>query len=202
MTIDVDALLQPPTDLARRAREVAETWCTEAVLHHSLRSWVWARTLADTRGLAYDAELLYVAAMLHDAGVSPAFDAHAVAFETAGGAVAAVFAAGADWPVQRRARVREIIERHMWTSVDPAMDAEGYLLEAATSLDVAGADPHLWDADLLRAVTARVPRGAFSAEFANAIGAQAERKPGTAAGRLDASGRIPSGAEVWAALTA
>lgn len=196
----LDDLLRPPTDTAALALQVAGHWASAALTNHSIRSWVWARALGDSLGLDYDPELLYVAAMLHDLGVTPAFDSHTLPFETAGGAAAWVFAAGAGWSPERRTRVLEVIERHMWVSVDPAQDAEGHLLEAATSLDVAGADPQLWDAALLRDVTARVPRLDFSAHFADAVHDQAVRKPGCAAERLDRSGRVPAGASVWATL--
>jgi hypothetical protein len=198
--IDVDALIAPPTPVAASALEVARAFSTPDLVRHCLRSWVWAAALGDALGMPYDRELLYVAAMLHDLGVTESFDAVAVPFEAAGGAAGWAFAAGAGWPTARRERVREVIERHMWTSVDPDEDPEGHLLEVATSLDVSGVAPERWDAELLARVTERLPRGGFSPAFAAAIHAQAGRKPASAAARLDASGRIPAGAEVWSHL--
>lgn len=200
--MDLDALLAPPTPAARHALEVVERWASPEIVNHSIRSWAWARALGLRIGLDHDPELLYVAAMLHDLGVTPAFDAHETVFETAGGAAGWAFAAGAGWAPARRDRVLEVIERHMWTSVDPAFDAEGHLLEVATSLDVSGVAPERWDAALLRSVTARHPRLGFSGDFAAAIHAQAHRKPGSGAHRLDGSGRIAVGADVWARILA
>lgn len=200
--LDVEARIAPPTPVAAAAVEVLRAFSSPALVNHCLRSWVWASALGDAIGLGYDRELLYVATMLHDLGVTEAFDAHRTPFEVAGGGVAWAFAAGAQWPAERRTRAAEVIERHMWVSVDPAEDAEGYLLEVATSLDVAGAAPERWDREMLRAVTARLPRLDFAASFANAIHAQAERKPGSTAARLDGSGRIPAGATAWDALLA
>ncbi|MDO8383537.1 MAG: HD domain-containing protein [Microbacterium sp.] len=175
-TFDVERPLEPPTEFAARALEVARGWCSPALVNHCLRSWVWAKTLGESLGLTVDDELLFVAAMLHDLGVTEPFDAHAMPFESSGGAAAWTFAAGAGWEVPRRERVMQVIERHMWVSVDVDEDPEGFLLEAATSLDVAHADPEKWDAALRREVTARVPRLDFGSEFSNAIGAQASRK--------------------------
>lgn len=200
MPYDIEELLRPPSATAALALQAAERWCSPAVLRHSLRSWIWARSLADAEGLDYDAELLFAAAALHDIGVAEPFDAHRTPFESAGGAAAWLFAAGAGWPTERRTRLQEVIERHMWVEVDPAVDIEGHLLEVATSLDVAGAGSSRWDTRLLRAVTERLPRAEFAAEFDTAIRDQAERKPASAAARLAHSGRIADGERAWPAL--
>jgi len=66
--------------------------------------------------------------VLHDIGLVDDFDSHTVPFEEAGGSVAWVFAAGAGWPAERRARVSEIVVRHMWDDVDVTLDPESHLL--------------------------------------------------------------------------
>ena len=197
MSLDVDALLAPPSPVAARALDVVRGWSSPALVNHCLRSWAWASLLAPTIDLEPDRELLFVATMLHDLGVTPSFDAHAVPFEDAGGAVGSVFALGAGWDARRARRVGEIVERHMWTSVDPAVDAEGHLLEVATSLDVSGAGFDRWDHSALRAVSTAVPRLDFSATFDGLVHGQAERKPASAAARLDGSGNVAVGGARW-----
>lgn len=200
MALDVAALLAPPTPVAARALEVVRAWSSPALVNHCLRSWAWASLLAPTIDLEPDRELLFVAAMLHDLGVTDAFDAHAVPFEDAGGAVGTVFALGAGWDATRARRVGEVVERHMWTAVEPTLDVEGHLLEVATSLDVSGVGFDRWDAGELRAVTAALPRLDFSEAFDGAIHEQAGRKPSSAAARLDGSGNVASGGTRWAAF--
>lgn len=197
MSLDVDTLLAPPSPVAARALDVVRALSSPELANHCLRSWAWASLLAPTIGLAPDRELLFVAAMLHDLGVTPSFDAHSVPFEDAGGAVGSVFALGAGWDAARARRVGEVIERHMWTAVDPALDVEGHLLEVATSLDVSGAGFDRWEADDLRAVTAAVPRLGFSADFDECIRTQASRKPSSSAARLDRSGNVRAGGARW-----
>ena len=136
-------LAVPRSDAAARALEVAIAFSSPALVNHCRRSYLWAAAYGDAHGIAYDAEMLYVSAMLHDVGLTPAFDNHAVPFEVAGGSVAWVFTAGAGWPVARRRRAAEVIERHMWDAVDVAQDAEGFLLEIATGLDISGRNPAL-----------------------------------------------------------
>jgi HD domain len=190
VTSSADLFATPQTDAEIHALEVLERFATPALVNHSRRSYAWAATYAAARGMDFDSELLFVAAMLHDIGLVTSFDSHAVPFETAGGHVGWVLAAGAGWAVARRERVVEVIERHMWPSVDPAMDPEGFLLEVATGLDISGRNPDWWPAELRADVLASLPRLDLAPEFAACFEAEAARKPHSAAARLMASGFV------------
>jgi HD superfamily phosphodiesterase len=163
-------------------------YSSAALVNHCERSYLWAASLGQLNQIEYDAELLYVAAMLHDLGLSPAFDNHLAPFEDAGGDVGWVFGAGAGWTAERRDRVREIIVRHMWHEVDPAVDAEGHLLREATALDISGHNVDAWPTDFRAEVLRRYPRLTLVAEFTAAFEDQARRKPGCAAAIAIASG--------------
>ena len=82
-----------------------------------------------------------------------------------GGHVAWVLAAGAGWPIVRRRRVLDVIERHMWTSVDPAVDPEGHLLEIQTGLDISGARAVVLPTPFLNEVLTCFPRLGLAANF-------------------------------------
>jgi hypothetical protein len=178
----------PTSQAAAAAREVAAEYCSPALLNHSERSYYFAVGFGSVLELEYDAELVYVSALLHDLGLTSAFDNHRMAFETAGGNAAWVLAAGAGWPVDRRHRAVEVIERHMWPSVDPVMDPEGHLLEIATGLDISGARPDALPRPFLTEVLDRLPRLDLGREFTTCLVDQATRKPETAAARLVAGG--------------
>ena len=180
--------LVPSTAAAALALEVAERFYSPALLNHCRRSHLWAAEYARARGIAVDAELLYVAAMLHDIGLVPAFDSATVPFEEAGGAVAWVFAAGAGWDADRRRRTGEVIVAHMAEAVDVAVDPEGHLLELATALDVSGRRPEDWPAEFRAEVLDRHPRLGFAEEFLGCFTDQARRKPSSTAGRAVAGG--------------
>ena len=109
-------------------------------------------------------------------------------FEIAGGHVGWVFAAGAGWPHERRVRVAEIVDRHMWDAVDVEQDPEGYLLEIATGLDISGRNPQWWDVQLRHEVVAEIPRLGLAEEFTACFAAESARKPQSAAARAMASG--------------
>ena len=178
----------PSTAVAEQALEVCTAYSSPALLHHCRRSYVWAAAYAVEHGIDIDTELLFVAAMLHDIGLTPSFDNHAVPFEVAGGHVAWVFGAGAGWTVARRHRAAEIIVKHMWDSVDVDEDPEGYLLEIATGLDISGANPQWWPADLRAEVLADFPRLGLGPEFTACFAAEAARKPDSTAAAAMASG--------------
>jgi hypothetical protein len=140
------------------------------------------------QGIDFDAELLYVSAMLHDIGLVKEFDSHTVPFEDAGGHVAWVFGAGAGWPVQRRVRAAEVIVRHMWDQVDVDVDPEGHLLRIATSLDISGRQADTWPVEFRAEVVRRYPRLSLGEEFLRCFSDQAARKPNSSAADAVASG--------------
>jgi len=178
----------PATPACRMALEVATAYCSPALLNHSVRAYLWAAGYAATRGIAFDAELLYVSAMLHDLALVKEFDNHSVPFEEAGGHIAWVFGAGAGWPVTRRRRAAEIIVRHMWDAVDVVADPEGHLLELSTGMDISGRRTEDIPADLRRDVLARYPRAGLAEEFVACFRDQAARKPDSLAAKFVASG--------------
>lgn len=175
----------PDTSAACGALELARDYQSPALTAHAQRSWLWAEAFAQVDGIGgIDHELLYVAAVLHDIGTVTEFDNHTVSYEHAGGHVGVALTAGAGWAAPRRTRVLEVIVRHNWPRVDPATDAEGYLLEVATALDISGARPDALPRSFLHEVLAAHPRGALAAEFGACVADQAARKPETAARRL------------------
>ena len=182
---DVDV---PDSPACTAAAEVASTYLTPALLNHSVRAYLFAAAHAAANGIAYDAELLYTATLLHDIGLVGEFDNHALAFEDAGGHVAWVFAAGAGWPVARRVRLSEVIIRHMWDEVDVAEDPEGHLLELSTGMDISGRGVETVPAQLRADVLDRYPRLDLPAEFLACFRDQAARKPTTRAADLIRSG--------------
>ena len=186
----IDDLAVPDTAAARNALEVTRAFSSPALVNHCVRSYLWAADHARRSGIEYDAELPYVAAMVHDLGLVPAFDSATLPFEEAGAAVGWVFAAGAGWPAERRRRVGEIVVRHMADAADVPveLDPEGHLLELATGFDISGRDPEAWSAELRGEVLARHPRLGLIEEFVGCFVDQARRKPDSLAGRFVATG--------------
>ncbi|MEU5142151.1 HD domain-containing protein [Streptomyces sp. NPDC021139] len=186
--IALDALPVPGTATAAAALEVAAAHLSPALLNHSLRAYVWAAARGTADGVSFDPELLYVAALFHDIGLVPVFDSHTVAFEEAGGHVARVFAAGAGWPAERRARLSDVIVRHMWPQVEAATDPEGHLLARATATEVVGKEVDAYPSRFRDEVLDRYPRLDLAASFLACFRDQAARKPDSSAAAAVRSG--------------
>jgi hypothetical protein len=173
----LDAVAVPATGAASAALEVASAYHSPALLNHSVRAYLWAAADGTARGITFDPELLYVAALFHDLGLVPAFDSHTVPFEEAGGHVAQVFAAGAGWPPSRRERLSEVIVRHMWPRVNAADDPEGHLLSRSTAAEIAGRNLDAWTPTFKSEVLTAYPRLDLTPAFLTCFQAQAARKP-------------------------
>ncbi|WP_377273261.1 HD domain-containing protein [Peterkaempfera sp. SMS 1(5)a] len=177
----LDELVVPDTAASAAALEVARAYHSAALFNHSLRAYVWAAAHGMERGIRFDPELLYVAALFHDIGLAPEFDSHTVAFEEAGGHVARVFAAGAGWPAERRVRLAQVIVRHMWPDVDVSTDPEGHLLARSTTTEITGRHADDFAPAFRAEVLERYPRLDLTSGFLACFEAQAERKPDSSA---------------------
>lgn len=79
----------PDSVAARAALEVATEYVSGALLNHSIRSWFWAVGFASLEmRQGFDAELLYVSAVMHDVGLAVEFDNDTLSYELAAGHVA------------------------------------------------------------------------------------------------------------------
>ena len=135
-------------------------------------------------GIAFDDELYYVSALLHDIGLTDAFDSHRMAFEEAGGELAWVFGIAAGWPADRAARAMEIIVLHMRDDCPAAVDPESHLLQVATSWDVAGRRPEEFPPEARAEYSLAIP-GRDSARVPGVLRRSGETQAGQRRRRID-----------------
>jgi hypothetical protein len=132
--------------------------------------------LGERDKLRFDAELLYVAALLHDLGLVAEFDTGRC-FEVDGAAAAADLAAAAGWSEERRDALAEAIRLHVALEEELGEGPEAYLLWHATGLDVVGHRLHDLDRRAIESIVARYPRLDFKRGFTDLLRDQAARKP-------------------------
>jgi hypothetical protein len=184
----------PETRAAAAALTVATRFYSPALLNHCVRSYLWGTMYGTAHGVAFDDELFYVSALLHDIGLTEAFDNHKLPFEEAGGHLAWTFGVAAGWPAERAARAAEIIVLHMREDVSPAADPESHLLQVATSWEVVGRRPEEFPTDDRTEMLSRYPWLGFGPEVLACSEDQARRKPSSAAAasvdKKDMAGRV------------
>jgi hypothetical protein len=179
----------PDSALARQARELITTVAPPFLVNHSMRAYAWAVELALHDKLAFDPEILYVSALLHDIGLVPAYDLGGC-FETDGAIAAEAFALEQGTAPDRARAIYDVIELHMADDLPPDPTPEVVLLWDSTGTDVTG----YRYADVRRAVVPAVltayPRLDFKREFGALFADQAARKPACSVARMMAAGKL------------
>ena len=177
----------PDSRLAREAEELVRLSSPAFLANHCLRSYAWSVALAGRDDVRFDAELLYVAALLHDLGLVARFDTGAC-FEEDSAAAAAELSTTAGWTAERREALAEAIRLHVAVAVSLDDGPEVYLLWHATGLDVTGHRYGDLARPLVTDVVATYPRLEFKRGFTELLAGQAGRKPGCWAAAAVAGG--------------
>lgn len=177
--IDLPAADSPTT---RAATALLHRYAAPAMANHAIRSALLAGAYGWLANIPHDAELVQVAALLHDLGLEKPFDSHHLPFEEASGHGALAFSAGAGWtPSRSSSRLATTIRSHMLDDVDSATSPEGHLLERATAFDITGRYADLWPPELVADIVWSAPRLDLVHEFSTRFLDQASRKPTSAA---------------------
>jgi hypothetical protein len=173
--IDAAGLVPPDSSLARDAEVAAKDLLTPALLNHSRRAYAWGAAIAAVHGIAFDRELLYLAAMFHDTGI-PSPVPH-VDFTVRSAALAREFADGNQVAVDDRDLVANAIAMHHTPGVGVDAGAEAYLLSAGAGFDVFGLRSNEVPDAVLKSVIREYPRLGFKREFAGLIRTEAKTVP-------------------------
>jgi len=162
--LDPRDLRIPDSAVAREAEEVC-AGLPRSVASHSHRCYLWGAILAAQDGIAFDEEVLYVAALMHDVGMPvAAAEGHDCCFTL--DSVLAVRALQAPLePRARRHKVEEAIARHLNPAVAKEEGAEAHLVNAAAALDVLGMRLREIEPEAKAAVLERHPRHGFKSDW-------------------------------------
>ncbi|HEX2085192.1 MAG TPA: HD domain-containing protein [Solirubrobacteraceae bacterium] len=138
---------------------------------HSRRTYLYGTILGEADGLRQDAELLYVASMLHDVGVPEAHDDRCFTLWSAERALA--------WEDPRARRAAEAITLHLNPHVPPAQGVEAHLLRAGAGLDTIRLRAWELSRATRRAVRELHPREGFPEAFRALMVEHARQAPRT-----------------------
>lgn len=101
----------PDSELARKASFLVERVHSTALLHHVHRTWWFAEFLGQQRGLKYDREVVYLAALPHDPGLTYEF-AGDQRFEVDGADAASRFLLENGYPESKAELAWDVIALH------------------------------------------------------------------------------------------
>ncbi|OMC55718.1 diguanylate cyclase [Mycobacterium sp. IS-836] len=171
-------LVREATDFIRRAED-------DLLFNHSRRVFLFGALQGLRRGLQPDLELLYVAAMFHDLGLTERFRSSTVRFEVDGANAARDFLVGHGVDKADIDKVWLGIALHTTPGVPEFLAPEVALLQAGVEVDVVGVGREDLAPDALAAVTAAHPRPQFKQRILAAFNDGMKHRPQTTFGTMN-----------------
>ncbi|CQR61229.1 Metal Dependent Phosphohydrolase [Streptomyces leeuwenhoekii] len=169
----------PESPLARRTLALVRETESTPTANHSVRSYLFARLCADHRGAQpgrdYDPELLFLACVLHDIGLTEAGD-RKQRFEVDGADTAAEFLTAQGVPSADVDDVWEAIALHTSPGIAERRGTLCALVHTGTGMDF-GLGTDFVDDATGAAIHAAYPRLSMATTLTDEIVAQARRRP-------------------------
>ena len=176
----------PDSTIAREATQLLRDTASDLLFQHSMRVYLWSALLADRKGLGFDPELLYAAAMFHDLGLTEAFHASSLRFEVDGANAARDFLRSHGIPEADIHKVWTAIAFHTTPGIPEFLHPEASLLHMATGMDVAGRSYDQVTDEQRDAVVAAYPRGEqFKKRIIDTFYEGLKRRPATTFGTFN-----------------
>lgn len=185
MADTVAGIAVPDSALARSATELVRDATDELLYHHSRRVFLLGSLQGRRLGLAADPELLYVGAMFHDLGLTPAYRRDDQRFEIDGADEARRFLLAHEVPEERVRLVWEAIALHTTPEVPYRLEPEIALVTAGVETDVLGIALEELDAADVAAVTEAHPRPGFKKAIVDAFADGFRHRPATTFGTVN-----------------
>jgi HD superfamily phosphodiesterase len=154
----ISGVTVPDSKLAREATELVRGTESPLLFNHSTRAYYFAALAGKKRGLKFDSELLYIAAIFHDMGLTPRYSSETDRFEVDGANAARAFMSQHKIPQRELDTVWTAIALHTTPGIPQYMDPVIALLTNGVEMDVLGfAYSEFADADR-EAIVAAYPR--------------------------------------------
>jgi hypothetical protein len=170
----------PDTQLCRAATEFAQRVSEPFLLNHVLRSWIYAECLGHSRGTSYDREVLYVATVLHDLGLTEIVPVE-MRFEIEGADAAKEFLARQGMAEQRIELVWDAIALHTTAQIPLRKSPEVALCHLGIAHDLRGGAVELSAAGIDHRALAAYPRLALPRDLVGSLVRLYRKNPAAAA---------------------
>ena len=186
-TVSISGVMVPDSRLAREVTELVRDTEPSLLFNHSTRVYYFGSLAGQRRGLKFDPELLYVAAMFHDMGLTPQHSSKSDRFEVDGANAARAFLRQYNIAQQDTDTVWTAIALHTTPGIPQYMHPVVALLTNGVEMDVLGiAYSEFSDSDR-EAIVAAYPRSErFKEDIIQAFYDGIRHKPDTTFGNVKA----------------
>jgi hypothetical protein len=183
----ISGVMIPDSKLAREATELVHDTESTLLFNHSTRVYYFASLAGKRRGLKFDPELLYVAAMFHDMGLTPRYSSKSDRFEVDGANAARGFLRQRNISQPEIDTVWTAIALHTTPGIPQYMHPVVALLTNGVEMDVLGiAYSEFSDSDR-QAIVGAYPRTEhFKEDIIQAFYGGIRQKPETTFGNVKA----------------
>lgn len=176
----------PDSALAREATELVRDTAGELLYDHSRRVYLFGSLRGRRRGLDFDPELLYVAALFHDLGLTRKYATSGQRFEIDGADAARDFLLRHGLEPERARTAWAAIALHTTPEIPYHMEPEVALVTAGVEVDVLGLGFDETTREQRDAVVAAHPRPDFKRRILAAFTEGIAHRPDTAFGNVKA----------------
>ncbi len=170
----------PASPTAQAVADLAAAAAPTDLLHHSYRTYLFGRCLV--AGPEVDEEAAFVAAMIHDLGLTDTYRGEAE-FVRVGADLAGGFLSSRGWTPDRIDLVQEAIVRH--TNIAAEQVPVHRLVQAGATVDVVGLGHEQIAPDDLARILQAYPRASFATGMRSRFLAEAHRHPDGAFAHLE-----------------
>jgi hypothetical protein len=187
MALTIHGVAVPDSKMAREVAEMVRDTEPPLLFHHSSRVYYFAALSGKHRGLAFDPELLYAAAMFHDMGLTPKHSSAQERFEVDGANAAREFLRSHGISPLDIDTVWTAIALHTTPGIPQHMHPVVGLLTAGVEMDVLGLGYRGFSDGERDAVTKMHPRSKqFKEDIIQAFYDGIKAKPDTTFGNVKA----------------
>ncbi|WP_051707118.1 MULTISPECIES: HD domain-containing protein [unclassified Streptomyces] len=167
----------PGGEVARRATAFAREASSETLFNHVMRTYLFSCVLFDQRGVHYDRELAFLAAVLHDLGLVEAYRTPAERFELDGADAAQRFLERQRVPEDRVAVVWDAIALHTNVAIAARKRPEIAMVSVGSGADFSGNGIDRIPAGTLEEILAAFPRAGFKQDAVDTMLSLCRTKP-------------------------
>jgi hypothetical protein len=158
-TGDIFDVKIPDSKVAREVTQFIRNTEDDLLFYHSTRVYFWGALTGKQKGLRFDPELLYAAAMFHDIGLTQNYQESQLRFEVDGANAARDFLRSQGISDKDIETVWTAIALHTTPGIPEFMGPEIALVQAGAGMDVAGRGYEHFTDEQRKAVVAAYPRG-------------------------------------------